>query len=201
MKGTNLLSVPALEGRGEPPTLATVTAVATCPARRKKRRKVRALCIDDDPAIVDSLARRLARRGIRPLKAYHGEQGYRLACTELPDVVVTDISTPTGDGQFVLERLKRNPSTRDIPVIVLTGLKTSDERRRKQGQVADYFFLKPAPFEHVLVAVRRLARVGRRRRRKHASGDDLAASLALRSRDGASVAEAPAVTRGPAKPN
>lgn len=93
----------------------------TTPASRRTRSTLKVLCIDDDPNIVNTLSRELLRRRAVPLQALHGMEGYWLACTERPDVIVIDLVMPRGNGAYVIECLKRNATTSEIPIIVLSG--------------------------------------------------------------------------------
>jgi threonine synthase len=95
-------------------------------------------------AIVDdtSEARRLVRRILQSqgdfkiLEASNGKEGLEMITRELPDLVVLDLMMPEMDGFSVLEKLKANPQTADIPVIVSTAKElTEDEKGRLKGQI------------------------------------------------------------------
>jgi DNA-binding response OmpR family regulator/HPt (histidine-containing phosphotransfer) domain-containing protein len=79
------------------------------------------LVVDDDRHLVDAIAIKLSEHGIEVLKAFSGEQGFRVAWEERPDVIVTDYDMPDGAGDYLLGRLKDAEETRDIPVMVLTA--------------------------------------------------------------------------------
>jgi DNA-binding response OmpR family regulator len=79
------------------------------------------LVVDDDRHLVDAIAIKLSEHGIEVLKAFSGEQGFRVAWEERPDVIVTDYTMPDGSGDYLLGRLKDAEETRDIPVMVLTA--------------------------------------------------------------------------------
>jgi DNA-binding response OmpR family regulator len=111
------------------------------------------LCVDDDPNISEALGRRLARLGIRTLRAYDGMQGCWLAATEKPDIIVLDVTMPNGNGVEILECLKRNGQTASIPIIVLTGNTDPSLSRRMQKMGANQFLHKPIPFEVLLQEV------------------------------------------------
>jgi DNA-binding response OmpR family regulator len=131
-----------------------VRSVAEKSSQRQTGPKV--LCIDDDPCVVNALARNLESRGAIVLGAYHGMQGFWLACTESPDVIITDIMMPRGNGDYVVECLRRNAKTRNIPVIVLSGICAAKlgERVKKLG--ADQVFAKPVNFNLLFRAIRAL---------------------------------------------
>jgi CheY-like chemotaxis protein len=79
----------------------------------------------------------------RVSKATHGEHGVELAIAERPDVVLVDICMPGIDGWEVCRRLKRDPRTEAIPIILLTALDGKDtaERAVRVGAVA--LLMKP----------------------------------------------------------
>jgi PAS domain S-box-containing protein len=78
------------------------------------------LAIDDDPTARDLMRRFLTREGFRPETAASGEEGLRLARALHPVAITLDVMMPGIDGWTVLQRLKADPETQDIPVIMLT---------------------------------------------------------------------------------
>ena len=113
------------------------------------------LCVDDDPDISEALTRVFHRHGIRVLRAFLGIQGFSQAVTEKPDVIILDVAMPKGQGTEILECLKRNPQTADIPVIILTGKRDPGLKREVQNLGAARFFNKPIPFDELLDEIRR----------------------------------------------
>ena len=126
-------------------------------ANAKTQRSLKVLCIDNDPSVVNALARNLQSRGANALGAYHGMQGYWLACTEQPDVIVTDIMMPRGHGDYVVECLRRNAKTQSIPVIVLSGYCSPKLEDRVRELGVEHVFAKPARFEVLFNAICALA--------------------------------------------
>ncbi len=78
------------------------------------------LVIDDDPAARDLMHRFLSKEGFRPETAGSGEEGLRLARSLHPVAITLDVMMPGMDGWAVLQQLKADPETQDIPVIMLT---------------------------------------------------------------------------------
>ena len=78
------------------------------------------LVIDDDPAARDLMRRFLVREGFRPETAASGEEGLRLAQSLHPVAITLDVMMPGMDGWTVLQQLKADAGTQDIPVIMLT---------------------------------------------------------------------------------
>jgi PAS domain S-box-containing protein len=80
------------------------------------------LHVDDDPVSARLISRALARRpGLRLLAAPTVETGLRLARSERPELVLVDLRLPDGSGLALAGRLKLDPATRDIPVVVVSG--------------------------------------------------------------------------------
>ncbi len=95
-------------------------------------------------AIVDDTehARRLIRRILQSqgnytlFEASNGQEGIELAQRELPDLIILDLMMPELDGFAVLDKLKANPETASIPVIVVTAKElTPEEKKRLEGQI------------------------------------------------------------------
>jgi CheY-like chemotaxis protein len=85
------------------------------------------LLIDDDPNARYILRKQLTDVPLRILEAASGRVGLRLAETEHPQAIVLDLIMPEVSGFEVLEQLKQNPATRDIPIIVSTSKILSPE--------------------------------------------------------------------------
>jgi CheY-like chemotaxis protein len=101
------------------------------------------LSIDDDPQMVQSLSLRLQAHGVHLLSAMTGMEGYRRAFVTPADLILLDYEIPNGSGDYILGRLKDNPVTKDIPVIVLTGHREKTLERKMYGLGASGFVTKP----------------------------------------------------------
>ena len=84
--------------------------------------KKKILYIEDEPALQRALSAMLVREGFETLQALDGETGIRLAKEKKPDIVLLDLVLPRMNGFAVLQALKGDPETKDIPVLVLTNL-------------------------------------------------------------------------------
>ncbi len=85
--------------------------------------KPRILLVEDDVFLVGMYVTKLELEGLATLVANDGDTGLALAKKEHPDLILLDIILPGGmDGFRVLEELKRDAATRDIPVMLLTNL-------------------------------------------------------------------------------
>lgn len=106
---------------------------------------------DDSREIYGTL---LTHEGFRVLEARNGAEAIRLSLEERPDLVLLNLLMPEVDGLGVLERLRGDPETSEVPCVCLTG----DARMERMGQAmkrgADAFLTKPAEPRHVLKTIR-----------------------------------------------
>ncbi|HEX7456549.1 MAG TPA: response regulator, partial [Candidatus Nanoarchaeia archaeon] len=89
------------------------------------------LLIEDDALFVKMYQKKFAHEGLNLVAAYDGEEGVKKTKSEKPDVVILDLMLPRMAGSEVLKKIKEDPETNAIPVIILTNLSTSaDEVNR-----------------------------------------------------------------------
>ena len=99
----------------------------------------RVLVIDDEPLIRQVVNRLLTREGYEVIEAPYGLAGYQTAVSEKPNIIMLDLMMPVMDGFEVLSKLKSNPETRPIPVIILTAkIDAESERRCMRSGAVDY---------------------------------------------------------------
>jgi CheY-like chemotaxis protein len=91
------------------------------PTGAEMRERPRVLVIDDDAMIMKFLSSRLEKCGVVMLFASDIAQGYRMACREMPSIIISDYFLPNGGIPYLLSRLRTTPATQNIPVFVLTG--------------------------------------------------------------------------------
>jgi DNA-binding response OmpR family regulator len=125
------------------------------PARNRVARTPSVLCVDDDPGIVSAIELRLKRYDVQVLGSYTGMQGYWEAITHRPDLVITDLRMPQGDGTYLLECLKQNPKTSHIPVLVFSGLRENDLAERVRHLGGETLLQKPIRGEELVNTIRR----------------------------------------------
>jgi CheY-like chemotaxis protein len=116
----------------------------------------RLLLVEDNEMNRDMLSRRLQRKGYSVLMAHDGEQGLSLACSEIPDLILMDISLPFIDGCEVTRRLKANARTRHIPVIALTAHALLTDRAKAFDAGCDDYDTKPIEFGRLSEKIERL---------------------------------------------
>lgn len=91
---------------------------------------VKVLLIEDDVAAAEMYRLRLAADGYTVVTAHDGHDGLRMATDEAPDFIYLDLRLPGLDGFEVLERLRADPETANIPVIILTNFGEPELRER-----------------------------------------------------------------------
>ncbi len=126
----------------------------------------RILVVDDDQRILDLLVELLEQEGYEVSAAKDGAEALDLALSFEPDVVISDVVMPVVDGLQLCRRLKENPSTANLPVLLISGTRHSPEDGI-QGLYAGADDYLDIPFRHeeLLVKVARL--VERHRIEKH----------------------------------
>ena len=110
----------------------------------------RILLVEDNEMNRDMLSRRLQRKGYSVSIAEDGERGLAMALAQIPDLILMDLSLPFIDGCEVTRRLKANPSTREIPIIVLTAHALVRDRDRAYQAGCDDYDTKPVDFARLM---------------------------------------------------
>lgn len=118
----------------------------------------RILLVEDDEMNRDSLTRLLRRRGYQLLVAHDGAEGVAMGQSEMPDLILMDMSLPTLDGWEATRRLKSAAETQDIPIIALTAHAMSADRNRALAAGCDDYDSKPIELERLLPKIEALLR-------------------------------------------
>jgi twitching motility two-component system response regulator PilH len=128
--------------------------------RRKKRLNARydtrALIIDDSPTVVFALKKILRSAGLITLEALDAETGVEIARTEKPDLIFLDIILPGVNGFAALRALRKDPLTKHIPVIMISGNEQATELFFGSRIGADDFMKKPFSRFEVFARIERL---------------------------------------------
>jgi CheY-like chemotaxis protein len=114
----------------------------------------RVLVIDDDPKLRELVAAGLELAGYEVRCAAGGAPGISLAESEPPDLILLDLHMPGLDGYEVCRTLRRRPSTRGIPVIMLTASADFSLNRKAYGAGAQACVPKPFRKEGLLATIR-----------------------------------------------
>jgi putative two-component system response regulator len=121
---------------------------------RKKNNDFNILVVDDDPGVQNMIRRILQRSGYGVQTARGGREAYAMVSASLPDLIILDLSMPGIDGFEVATHLKTNPATREIPIIVITGLDNSENHVKALDIGINDFLSKTAEPEEILARTR-----------------------------------------------
>jgi two-component system phosphate regulon response regulator PhoB len=129
-------------------------------AETKSTTAPRVLVVEDEPDIAALIAYQLTREGFRVETTGTGTEALDAVGREIPDLVVLDRMLPGLSGDEILERLKGDPATSNVPVLVLTAKREQEDRIEGLELGADDYLTKPfSPRELVLRAQAILRRV------------------------------------------
>lgn len=114
------------------------------------------LVIDDDNAINELIKINLELNGYKVVQALDGIKGFALAKQELPNAIVLDVMMPEVDGYTVAQRIRQNPSTKNIPILMLTALSQLNDKVKGFDIGVDDYLTKPFEMEELKVRLRAL---------------------------------------------
>ncbi len=114
------------------------------------------LVIDDDTSINELIKVNLELGGYNVVQAYDGIKGFALAKQELPSLIILDVMMPEVDGFTVAKRVRENPSTKDVPIIMLTALSQLNDKANGFNIGVDDYLVKPFEIEELLMRVKAL---------------------------------------------
>jgi CheY-like chemotaxis protein len=103
------------------------------------------LIVDDEQPLRELLADVLEAAGHRVIHAHHGQQALEQVARERPDLVISDVMMPVLNGRILCQRLKADPATRALPVILMT----SAGQEHADGVGADDFLAKPFGLDEI----------------------------------------------------
>jgi CheY-like chemotaxis protein len=109
------------------------------------------MLIDDEPEMYALLGKYLGTLGFRSILNGRGDDAVQAVSRERPDLVVLDINLPGKSGWDVLEELKKNPETHDIPVLIVSGV-NDPEKARSRGAAG--YLAKPFTEEEFATFIR-----------------------------------------------
>ena len=114
--------------------------------------------VDDDPSILELVKVNLEIQGHTVFSAPDGETGYALVQQHQPQMVVLDVMMPGVDGYTVCQRIRKNESVKDTPVLMLTALGVVEDKVKGFDAGADDYLVKPFEIPELMVRVRALLR-------------------------------------------
>ena len=119
------------------------------------------LIVDDQPAVRELITVAFEIEPYQLLTAENGDQALSMAQTELPDLMLLDIQMPGGslDGLQVCQRLKNDPLTKHIHIIILTAKGQVWDQQAGQEVGADDYLIKPVSLLHLMNKVKTVLNV------------------------------------------
>ena len=114
------------------------------------------LIVDDNPANVEIFQMRLAANHYDIITAVDGEAGLRMAREHLPDLILLDIMMPKIDGYEVCQRIRSDPSLKDIHIIMITAKGRDVEKEKGLALGADYYITKPFSTREVVMKIKEM---------------------------------------------
>jgi two-component system, OmpR family, response regulator MprA len=136
--------------------------------QEQAEQKLKVLVIDDEINIIEFIKLGLSYEGFEVESASDGPEGLAAAQRIDPDIVILDLMLPGMDGLEVCRRLRTNPITRDVPVLMLTAKDEVQDRVTGLNTGADDYLVKPFDFVEL---VARIKAILRRQRRTHGEGN------------------------------
>jgi CheY-like chemotaxis protein len=113
----------------------------------------KALVVDDEFHIVQVVSIKLKNNGFDVVTAENGSDGYELPSETLPDIIVSDYQMPIMSGVEMIQKLRQNPETAHIPVIMLTARGFAIEDDQKEQLKVSACLSKPFSPREVLQTI------------------------------------------------
>ena len=111
---------------------------------------IKILCVEDNDDNLYMLHRRLTKAGFEVKMDSNGAGGVEWAKTLLPDLIVMDLNLPGLDGWEATRRLKSQPETKHIPIIVLSSHTEESSREKARAAGCDAYHTKPIDFGRLI---------------------------------------------------
>src|SRR2546421_2484610 len=136
------------------------------PTNRESQPTLKVLVIDDEENIIELIKLGLKYEGFQVESASDGSEGLAAAQRMDPNVIILDLMLPGMDGLEVCRQLRINPTTRDIPILMLTAKDEVQDRVTGLETGADDYLAKPFSFEEFVARIRAILR-----RQKRSKGE------------------------------
>ncbi|MBP5571802.1 MAG: response regulator [Bacteroidales bacterium] len=115
--------------------------------------KYNVLAVDDIPLNLLLVQKMLGRFNFEMRTAANGQQALDAVAAKKPDLILLDLMMPGIDGFEVLRRLRENPDTADIRVVILSALNSNEDVVKGYNMGANDFIMKPIIMEKLLTAI------------------------------------------------
>ncbi len=116
---------------------------------------IKILIADDEDVVLEIMAKKIASQNYEVITAKDGLEAWGKIVSELPDIILLDLSMPKMDGWAVLSKLRHDtPTKRWQPVIIISAQNELENFRKGVDLEADHYLTKPCQMEDVLKAIR-----------------------------------------------
>lgn len=100
------------------------------------------LLVEDDEMLHGMYTQKFKNQGYDIISAFNGADGVKLSESDKPDLILLDVIMPKMDGFVALKKIRKNPVTTGIPVILLTNLGQEEDVRKGRELGANDYFIK-----------------------------------------------------------
>ena len=114
------------------------------------------LCVDDSTPDLINLEKIIQGAGLLAITANSGKVALAKAKSDMPDLILMDVNMPDMDGYAVMRELKKDPSLKNIPVVLITSKSQKADKMWAQMQGASGYVTKPYTSDQVLEQIRNL---------------------------------------------
>jgi two-component system, chemotaxis family, response regulator PixH len=114
------------------------------------------LVVEDTPSLLQLINSFLEDSGYKVITASDAKDGYQKALNDQPDIIITDVVMPGMSGFEFCRKLKRNPATSNLPIIICSSKNKDIDRIWGMRQGADVYLTKPFTKEELVRAVKML---------------------------------------------
>jgi DNA-binding response OmpR family regulator len=114
------------------------------------------MIVDDSTFIVDGLVAILKRKGYKPVPAQGGDECLELLKTITPDLILLDIMMEPMDGWETLDKIKSNPATKGIPVLMFSAKKITPAEAQEHSINIDDYVMKPVNPTQLMESIERI---------------------------------------------
>ena len=117
------------------------------------------LYVEDNPDNVYMLTRRLKKKGFEVLVAEDGQQGVEMALSELPDLILMDLSLPIMDGWEATKNIKANEKGKNIPIIALSAHAMEEHKKSAMEAGCNDYDTKPVDLKRLMSKISQLLKI------------------------------------------
>lgn len=121
-------------------------------------KKMRALIVEDEPAISELLAINLRHNGFEPVIALDGDQAQRELDAVLPDIILLDWMLPGASGIALARQWRKAERTRQVPILMLTARTEEQDKIQGLDAGADDYITKPFSTQELMARIRAILR-------------------------------------------